>query len=314
MDENKKIKRNNIIRNLVPFLGLVVLIIVFSFTTEGKFLATRNLTSLIGQSMVTMVAASGTIFVMAHGNLDFSLGGGAAMIGTFVFMITGGQNLIVILALCIVMGIAVGLLTSVVHIKGRIPAFMIGLAMMFIGRGINQGITATTVMSLTPDMMTYANNGFYAIFMVVVFILCLILFNFTRIGKLQKLIGSNPAASALSGISEAKYKTIAFVISGITLGIATFLLILRGGGVSPALGQGLESDVLIALILGGVPLAGGSATRIRAVIIGTLTFSILNNGLTIWGVDTNYINIIKGVIFLAVVFISIDRRNMKIVT
>ena len=59
------------IRKIVPIAGLIILFVLFSVTTSGMFLKWNNLQSLILQSAITMVAAVGTAFVMAHNNLDF---------------------------------------------------------------------------------------------------------------------------------------------------------------------------------------------------------------------------------------------------
>ena len=67
---------SNFMKKVMPYAGLIALILIFSLTTQGRFVAARNLTNIIGQSMVTMIAACGCIFVMAHNNLDFSFGGG----------------------------------------------------------------------------------------------------------------------------------------------------------------------------------------------------------------------------------------------
>ena len=302
---------SRVLKNIAPYAGLIALIIIFSLTTGGRFVQTRNLSNIIGQSMVTMIAACGCTFVMAHNNLDFSLGGGCALIAAFSYLVTRGQNLFLMLIACIVFGIICGLVTAVIHIKGKIPAFMAGMCIMFVGRGVVEGLATNNIMNLPASSSAYANNTFYLIFLIAVFAISVFLFNYTKIGKFQKLIGSNPNAAALSGIAVKKYKAIAFIISGATLGIATFLTMIRIGSVTKTIGSGLETDVLIALTLGGIPLTGGAGSKMRSALIGALTYYILGNGLTLWGLDVNLIAIVKGVIFLATVYITIERNSQK---
>lgn len=116
----------------------------------------------------------------------------------------------------------------------------------------------------------------------------------------------------LSGIKVNKYKVIAFVISGICVGIAAFVTVIRGGGAGAQTGNSLETNVLLALTLGGIPLAGGSGTKMRSALIGGLTLFILNNGLTLWGIDPTLIYVVKGIVFLAVVFVSIGHDKSKV--
>lgn len=300
------------IQKILPFAGLILLFIIFSCSTDGRFLTVNNLQNIISQALITMVAATGTIFVMAHNNIDFSLGGACAASAVLAYCITDGKNLFLMFVLCIVFGIMCGLLTSVLHIKGKIPAFMAGLCIMFAGKGLAQGVYTVKTMYLT-SATELANIYFYLFVLVIVFATGYIVFNYTKIGKYNKLIGSNPEAALLSGINVAKYKTIAFVISGTTVGIAAFLNVVRVGAVTYSTGTNLEIDVLLSLSLGGISMTGGSSTKMRSVIVGTLTYYILSNGMTLWGVDANLVSVVKSVVFLITVYISIDRSQKRVI-
>ena len=299
------------IRKIIPIAGLLILIILFSLTTGGKFFTWQNLKNIVMQASIALVAAVGTVFVMAHNNLDFSLGGACALSSVLAYLVSGG-NLWLFILLAIVFGILCGLFTAVIHIYGRVPAFMGGLCLMFAGRGVAQTATASRYMMIA-DSGKLNNFWVFLAVVAVVFGIGYFLFSYTKIGKYQKLIGTNPRATDLSGISVNKYKTIAFVISGITLGIASSLALSRSLAVTGNTGLNLETDVLLALSLGGISMAGGSATRIRSAIIGVLTYYILNNGMLLWGMNPDYVDIVKAVFFLATVSISIDRSEYDLI-
>jgi ribose transport system permease protein len=76
----------------------------------------------------------------------------------------------------------------------------------------------------------------------------------------------------------------------------------------------LETNVLLALSLGGISMTGGSATRIRSAAIGVSIFFILNNGLTLWGLNADYVDIVKAAFFLFTVTISMDRSQDSLMT
>lgn len=299
------------IRKIVPIAGLIILFVLFSVTTSGMFLKWNNLQSLILQSAITMVAAVGTAFVMAHNNLDFSLGGACAMSCVFAYLIVG-NNLWLFFLMCIVIGVLCGLFSAVLHIKGKVPAFIAGLCLMFAGRGIAESVCSTQSMLLV-QAAALNHIGFFIIVLVIVVAVGALLFNFTKIGKYQKLIGTNPKAAELSGISVSKYKTIAFVLSGLTLGIAACLTVVRSPNIVSSIGTNLETNVLLALSLGGMSMTGGSSSKMRSAVIGTLIFYILNNGLTLWGLDANYVDIVKAAFFLFTVTISIDRSQYEVI-
>jgi ribose transport system permease protein len=297
------------IRKIIPVAGLLILFIVFSVSTNGLFLRWANLQNLITQSTITMVAAVGTAFVMAHNNLDFSLGGACALSCVLAYLIAG-NSLMLFFILCIVFGILCGLFSALLHIKGQIPAFMAGMCLMFAGRGVAQSVAAKKTMLITKAAELNSIWFFLGI-LILVIVLGFILFNYTKIGKYQKLIGTNPKATELSGISVSKYKTIAFVISGATLGIAACFTVIRSPNIVGNIGLNLETNVLLALSLGGMSMTGGSTSKVRSAVIGTLIFFILNNGLTLWGLDPNYVDIVKAVFFLFTVAISIDRSQYE---
>ncbi len=299
------------LRKIIPVAGLLIIFIIFSFTTGGMFLKWNNIQNLIAQSSITMVAAIGTAFVMTHNNLDFSLGGACALCCVLSYLIVG-NNLWLFFLLCIVFGVLCGLFSAVLHVKGEVPAFIAGMCLMFAGRGLAQSVAAGKTMMMT-QAAKLNNVWFFVGVLVAVFLVGYFLYNYTKIGKYQKLIGTNPKAAELSGISVGKYKTIAFVISGVTIGIAACLTIIRSPSIVGATGTNLETNVLLALSLGGLSMTGGSSSKIRTAVIGTLIFFMLNNGLTLWGLDPNLVDIIKAIFFLGTVAISIDRSQHDVI-
>lgn len=299
------------IRKIVPIAGLLILILLFSLTTDGKFFTWRNAQNIVMQASIALVAAVGTVFVMAHNNLDFSLGGACALSSVLAYLCSGG-NLWLFCVLTIVFAVLCSLFTAAVHIYGRVPAFMGGLCLMFAGRGIAQTVSATQSMMITKAAKLNNIWVFLGV-IVVVYGVGYLLFNYTKIGKYQKLIGTNPNATKLSGIGVDRYKTLAFIVSGVTLGIASCLTLSRSLAVTGNTGLNLETDVLLALSLGGISMAGGSATRMRSAIIGVLTYYILNNGMLLWGMNPDYVDIVKAVFFLATVSISIDRSEYDLI-
>lgn len=314
MEKNKE-KTMGLMKRFIPYAGLLLIVVVFALTTGGRFLTLKNLRIVTMQAMIPMIAAVGTTFVMAHNNLDFSLGGGCALCCVVAFRLTGGENLFLIFLLCMLTGLLCGTATSLIQIKGRIPAFMAGMCIMFIGRGVidvaimnNNG-----VMKLMGDVSFFANIRFYLVVLLTVVVVGYFLFNRTKIGKYQKLIGSNPVAAKLSGINVEKYKFLAFLVSGATLGIASFLTILRLGSLTATVGQGLETDVLISLCLGGMSMSGGSTSSIRAAVIGPLSYFLLVNGMTLWGIDPHIVYVVKAIVFLIMAFITVDRSKTKVV-
>ena len=93
------------------------------------------------------------------------------------------------------------------------------------------------------------------------------------------MIGENAKCTIQTGISPNKYIIIAFVLAGIAAGLGAILLILRSGSVSGTTANGLNMDVMLAIVLGGMPFKGGYKSKIDAGFFGSFMVTRLNSGL-----------------------------------
>lgn len=296
-----------IIKDVFPYLGLILITLLFSLTTNGKFLRTGNLILILKQSVIVMIGALGSSFVLAHGNMDFSIGGEMALCCLISYYIAQ-LNPYLMLPACILVGMLLSLIVSVVHVVIGVPAFVSGMCVMFIGKGIVQSVSGNG-MSIPAMYNAWDTTATYIAVVAIVLAVTFVLYNYTKIGRYNRLIGSNPTAAHLSGINTKKYKILAFLVSGFCVGVASFLTMLRGGGLSAQTGTTFEMDTIIVLTLGGAPLSGGSGVKLRNALLGALTYFVLSNGLVLWGVKAEIIFIIKGVLFLAIVALTFDRSN-----
>lgn len=291
----------------MPFLGFLILLLFFTITTSGDFLSLKNITLIIKQSAILIVGAMGTIFVMAHGNIDFSLGGELALCalgGWFASQIHPA----LLLPACILVGVFCSYLVGLIHIKFNVQVFSAGMCVMFIGKGIVQTVTSMT-MPIPSVYSKWDTFSLYFAFIIGAIVIAYILMEYTKVGKYNKAIGVNIKAAFFSGVPVGRYKTLAFIITGFMVGISAFLTLIRSGGVFSQTGATFEIDVLMVMVLGGMPLSGGQGTKIRNGVMGALTYYMLNNGLVLLGVSAEIIYMIKGLLFLLIVSFSYDRKN-----
>ena len=150
---------------------------------------------------------------------------------------------------------------------------------------------------------------FYALVAVVTCFLGYFLLNRTLAGLYIKAIGSNRTATEYSGINVRKYALLAFVFTGFTAGVSALLFMLRLGAVTSTSGSGVEMDVILSMIVGGVSVKGGTSTKIRSAVIGVMMLFVIANGLILVGVPDKLLNLCKGIIFIVASFISIDRKR-----
>lgn len=295
------------ISGFFPIVGTLVIAVLFAVATRGRFQEISNLKLIVMQSSITMVGALGTAFVLAHGNVDLSIGGVqaiACLIGYYASRIHPGM----LIPACLLSAGLMSLLVGVTHVYLGVPAFISGLCVMFIGKGIVQSLAGSGL--TTPKMYNSLGTvGFYVAVMAGVALVSCILFHSMKLGRYNAAIGTNPRAARLSGINVKKYKMLAFLYSGLCVGISAFLTLLRSGGITASTGNTFQIDCLIVMVLGGLPLSGGFGVKIQNVIWGSLIYFMLNNGLIMSGVPSTIVFAIKGLLFLLIVSITYNRQN-----
>ena len=136
------------------------------------------------------------------------------------------------------------------------------------------------------------------------------LFRFTRIGNDVKAVGSGETAARFSGVHTDRVKFLAFVAAGALTGLAAFVNVIKVGSITATAGNQLETQILISLVLGGLPITGGAKVRFSNIIVGTLMYAVLNSGLSILGYEPQVQQLIKGIVFLIFVALTIDRKAL----
>lgn len=311
---NRKARKKSLLTAVIPFTGLVFIFVFFSLVTQGKMLGSGNLTNLISHCFSVCIVAVGAAFVYAHGGLDFSIGAscGVAQLVAALIITESGLPVWIAVFACILVAVVCATLVGATSAFLRVPVFVVSLCMRAICSGIlTVGIAESDI---AIDYMKFAgfNNEFLKLAVLIVIIgVGYYLFEYTSLGKSEKAIGGNVITAFQAGVKVKKSQITAYMLLGLCVGIAGFFQLTRSGNVTGSSGSGLEFDIMVAIVLGGFPMMGGSAARLRSVIIGALTITILSNGLVLWGLDYLLVNGVKGLLFLIIVAVSYDRTNQS---
>lgn len=300
---NKKL-----IKGMIPYLGLVIVILFFSIITKGKILTWSNLNLIIGQLFTTIISAVGVVFVMSMGSLDFSQG---SILGICCYVAAGlssaGVGIAIVGAVAVgaVLGVCNGLLVS----RLKIQSFVATICTMFVLRGFVRFLTSQYKVNTSVEILHLNIFSAKSIVTIVIVILGLVLYNYTGFGKSVRMIGAGEVAVEYSGIHVKNTKLMVFTLAGVMAGIAAVFSLLRTGSVISTTGNLLETDVMIALVLGGLPVTGGARSKYSSVIIGVLILAFLDNGLIQIGVSTVMQQLVRGIFFLIVIIVTIDRTS-----
>ncbi len=133
----------------------------------------------------------------------------------------------------------------------------------------------------------------------------------TTMGRYLYAVGGNEKATKLSGIDPRKVYLFAYINMGLMSGLAGILTIARLTNVQPTYGQGYEMDAIAACFIGGASAYGGEG-NVFGVVIGALLMGVINQGMSIMGVDANYQKVVKGIVVLvAIVFDVMSNKKKK---
>ena len=302
--------------SLGPLIALLLLCLVMTFLARS-FLTRGNILNILQQVSMVSIIAAGMTFVILMGGIDLSVGSIIAFTGliTAALMKYYGIDPWIAVGIGLVAGAFLGFLNGIMVAYMALPSFIATLGMMSIARGGAFTITnGDTIFSLPNSFLTISDRWgtipIPAIIMLVVFLICAYILNFTRLGRYTYAIGGNETASLLSGINIKRYKTAIFTISGLFCAISAMLLTSRLDSATPVAGEGIELDAIAAVVIGGTSMMGGQG-RISGTIIGVLIMGVVNNGMNLLTIPQGPQKIVKGAIIVIAVMVDIIRKSRQ---
>jgi len=310
------VRRN---KNSVIRYGLLILVVaVFGIATRGRLFSSFSISSLIGQIVPLVILCVGLTFVFAHGNFDISVGAVLALNALVSIELINAMgctpvSVLAAMAVSIVLSEIFYMLNILVSIKFRIMSTIGSLAIMFSARGLVTYLVSRTLSGYKLDDITvielFKQQWFMLLTAAVVCISGWIILTYTKFGKYDKALGDNPLSAQQSGARLDPVRYTAYALAGLCVGIASMFYLARTGSVTQNFGSGREMDVMIALIMGGMMLSGGTKTRMSSAIVGAVSYVLLTNGLSQLGLSDAVVLIIKSLIFVIMVAGTLRRPS-----
>jgi ribose transport system permease protein len=298
------------LRDNIAILALIIVVLIFSVANRN-FLTFSNFANIGRQSAMITIMACGMTMVIVSANIDLSVASTlsfAAMLAGLTVKATGSTILALLVGLAT--GAVIGLINGVLITKGNIPSFLATLGMMGVVRGAAMLVTATKPVVIYEESYWRAFGdgkiiGFLpvAIFWTFIILVAMhIILTYTSLGRYIYATGGNKQAARFTGVKTDRTIIITFIIMGLLAAYAGIILSSRMHASRPGTGEGMELNVIAAVILGGTSLFGGKGTIIGS-LVGALVIGALNNGLIILGFSTHVQMLVRGlVIILAVLF------------
>jgi ribose transport system permease protein len=306
-----------------PVLGLLAVASLFILLIGIKgelhhLLSLRNLQVLVHENTITAVVVLGALMVMISGGIDLSVGSVVALVTVVamrVYLDFYERHASTALASWAAIGAGVGagglcgLANGLIITRLGVPPFVATLGMLSIARGLAVWLADRQVLAFKgPDPewvevfnqvhppYTIFNPGFWSLVLAAAVVACLL--KFTVVGRYIYAIGANERAASLCGVPIRRSKIFVYVLAGLLTGWAGILRFAVGTSGDPKAAEGLELEVIAAVVVGGASLTGGRGTVFGA-LLGVLILGVLANGVNVFNVPVEIQYILIGAIIIA---------------
>jgi ribose transport system permease protein len=272
------------------------------------FFNTENALLILKYSSIYGIAAVGAAVVIISGGIDLAPGAVIALAGVITghLFVAEGWPLAAGAGAGILVGVAAGMVTSLLVVKVKLPPFIATLGVMGITRGIAFIITEGQYydvssllapgwrpLGIPPDWLA-------PVVMFAAALVFQVLMTRFQWGRAVFSIGGNETAALFSGIAIGRIKASVYLVSGVLAAIAGVVLVIVQGQGKADLATGYELDIIASAVVGGASLAGGRGSVMGAVL-GTLIFGVLRNALPQIPGATFYDRLIVGLVVIVIV-------------
>ncbi|ETA72037.1 monosaccharide ABC transporter membrane protein, CUT2 family [Mesorhizobium japonicum R7A] len=306
-------------------IGMVAVLVFFSIFGGANFMSAGGAASWLNVASELGIIALPIGLLMIAGHLDLSVGSMVPASSMTIAILSGHYGLPIIVGIlaALGLGLAVGFVNGMLVIRTKVPSFVVTLATLFALAGLTLGLSVilsgSTSVALKSGPTAKLLFGDYlggkfevtlfwwiAAILIVGFIL-----NFSRFGNWILAMGGDAVSARNAGIPTDRVTIALFMSSGLCASFVGMSQAILYNSAQVAAGQSFIFNSIIAVVIGGVLLTGGYGSVV-GIVLGTLTFAIVNQGIFYTGFDANWASLIIGVLLLAAVLMNNTFRTMAL--
>ncbi len=302
------------------FVASILMIFVFSIAGT-RFFTLDNIANILRSVSIGGILTLGLSFVMITGDFDLSFGSATGLLVVIeMIMLDQGVNMWLVFLVMIVLGLVWQFINAMLVVKVRMPAFIATIATWNMARGLIFWITkGKTFYGDYPDAFAFVGRENILVFLptcaiifAVLAFFAYMLGNHTKFGRHLYAVGGNPEAARYAGIDSDTVRILAFLMSGLAIGVSAIILGSELCCAPAGAGDAFQMQGIAAAYLGATVFKPGSV-NIGGSILGSLLLVVIENGLVMMNVPFYYKYLIQGLIIVgAVSFITIKKRNSSI--
>ncbi len=311
--------RRQLLESAGPLIGLTFVAIVFGILVGPHFFRGANIELIARQTAIVCTASLGMTMIIVAGGIDLSVGSIVALTTVVIaLMLRADHGPAAAAAAGIGAGALCGVVSGVLITRLRVVPFIVTLGMMILVRGAAKGLAGERRLEAPSSWLNdllralAPGEGFLVpagIWIVLVLALAVaITLEYTRFGRHLFSIGSNERTARLCGVAIERTKVAVYTIAAGLAGVAGTLQFSRLSVGDPTVADGLELDVIAAVIIGGGSLSGGRGT-VPGTILGAATMAVIQIGCSQRGLPNWVQQIVTGAII--VLAVALDRWRQR---
>jgi len=307
------------------FIGLVCVFVFFSIFGGETFLSVSGFASWLNIAAELGIIALPIGLLMIAGHLDLSIGSVIPASSMTVAIVSGhyGFPLPVGIISALALGLAVGFVNGYLIVRTDLPSFVVTLATLFAVAGLTLGLSVilagSTSVALKSDPITkmvfgdFIDGKFEVILLWWVAAMLFIgyILGHSKYGNWILALGGDKVSARNAGIPTDKLNIALFMGSGLCAAFVGMCQAILYNSAQVSAGQSFIFNSIIAVVIGGVILTGGYGSVV-GIVLGTMTFAIVNQGIYYTGFDANWASLIIGILLLAAVLLNNTFRAMAI--
>jgi rhamnose transport system permease protein len=299
-------------------LGVIVLLFIVVGDINPRFLAERNIESILLGNAYIAVAAIGMSMVIVSGNIDISVGSLIGVLATVSgSLAVAGYPIVVSWLVPILLSVLMMLVIGFMVAYLRIPSIVVTLGMLSILKGGLISATGGKWISDLPEGYHLAQNELLGVplpiyFMVGLTAAAALWMRYSAAGRAIYAVGGNAEAARLSGISRERTLMMVFAIHGLFVGIAAILFATQLSIIQSTVPPNLELSIITASVVGGVSILGGTGTVIGSTLAAVLIAAI-GSSLIFIGISPYWLRAVQGTLILLTVLADLMRRRRRAV-
>ena len=292
-------------KTFILLILLAMEVVVFTVLSQGLYVSIINIRNILNSIVITAFLTVGAVLLMVRGYVDIS----ASAVGCFTTMmvatlLAAGIPWPLAILFCLLASAVVGCVNAVLITKCGFQPFIVTMAMAQVLKGLQYIIFGTTPIAIKdPTMVALGTHRLFGLipYTLILALICIAVYGFilakTYFGKTIYMIGGNPQAANLAGLTPRKMAYILFINDSALAGLAGCLLAFRlKSGALDSITNG-QFTGMTGAILGGVSFGGGTGGMFGA-FIGMLVISGFKTGLTLLAVPAWWMTFGSGALLL----------------